>query len=79
MKKLLAMLLALMMVLSVMAVAVFAEAPETQEDDVEGGDDMNVSDTVDEPKEDENPKTGLALAALPVVFSAAAVAVSKKH
>ena len=54
------------------------EAPETQEDDTEG-DDMNVSDEVETPKEDENPKTGLALAVLPMLAAAAVAAASRKH
>ena len=75
MKKLLAMLLALMMVLSVLTVAVFAQGIGGDEDP----DDMGVTDTTPEPTPDNNPHTGIALAALPVVISAAAVAVSKKH
>lgn len=76
MKKLLAMLLALMMVLSVMTVAVFAEAADGANDPDAAGDDMSAGETETPEK---NPETGLALAALPVIFSAAAVAVSKKH
>lgn len=81
MKKLLAMLMALMMVLSIMTVAVFAEQGDTEEDPAEG-DNMTVTEeepAASAPAEESNPKTGLVLAALPVVISAAAVVVSKKH
>ena len=82
MKKLLAMLLALMMVLSVLTVAVFAEDTEQKSDDED--DSINVGDTVEDPtpapaETEKNPHTGIALAVLPVVISAAAVCVSKKH
>ncbi len=76
MKKLLAMLLALVLAVSMFAVAVFADTTEQQGDDE--GDETNVGDT-EAPAEEENPKTGIALAALPIVVSAAAAVVSKKH
>ncbi len=79
MKKLLAMLLALMMVVSMFTVAVFAEGGEGQGDDVNVGDtegeDVNVGDT--EPE--KNPTTGVALAVVPMMVAAAAAVVSKKH
>lgn len=78
MKKLLAMLLALLMVLSIMSVALFAEPPSTTDDPEQNPDNIEVSGG-DEDDGESNPHTGLALAALPVVFSAAAIAVSKKH
>ena len=56
------------------------EPPETEEDEPQGGDDMNVADEpAEEPKADENPKTGLALAVVPMMIAAAAAVVSKKH
>ncbi len=67
MKKLLAMLLALVLALSVLSVAAFAES----------GDAGSDAPTVD--VEDTNPDTGLALAALPMVAAAAAVVLSKKN
>ncbi len=69
MKKLLAMLLALVMALSMLSVAVFAESTEEESEDI----------TVTEPVEDTNPGTGLALAVVPMMVAAAAVVVSKKH
>ena len=69
MKKLLAMLLALVMALSMLSVAVFAESTEEESEDI----------TVTEPVEDNNPGTGLALAVVPMMVAAAAVVVSKKH
>ena len=69
MKKLLAMLLALVMALSMLSVAVFAESTEEESVDI----------TVTEPVEDTNPGTGLALAVVPMMVAAAAVVVSKKH
>lgn len=74
MKKLLAMLLALMMVLSILTVAVFAQSTDNVDD--EPGDD-NI--TVNDPEPDSNPKTGVALAVVPMMVAAAAAAVSKKH
>ncbi len=56
------------------------EAPETEEDEPEGGDDMNVADEpAEEPKADENPKTGIVLAVVPMMAAAAAIVVSKKR
>ena len=69
MKKLLAMLLALVMALSMLSVAVFAESTEEESEYI----------TVTEPVEDTNPGTGLALAVVPMMVAAAAVVVSKKH
>lgn len=80
MKKLLALLMALMMVLSVMTVAVFAE--DTGNDSQEEGDDITVddnqSDTAATPDE-QNPHTGVALAVVPMMVAAAAAVVAKKH
>lgn len=67
MKKLLAMLLALVLALSMLSVAAFAEGGDVE---------------VDEPNDvvvEENPETGLALAVLPMVAAAAAVVLSKKN
>lgn len=75
MKKLLAMLLALMMVLSILTVAVFAQSTDNVDDDEPG--DITVTDN--EPVKDDNPKTGIALAVVPMMVAAAAAAVSKKH
>lgn len=85
MKKILAMLLALMLVLSMLTVAVFAEGGDNVSD--EEGDDINVSDTVDEPTTqpdavpvaDRNPITGVAVAVVPMMVAAAAAVVAKKH
>lgn len=74
MKKLLAMLLALVMAMSVLSVAVFAES-NTPDEETDTPDDTTV---VDEP-EDNNPPTGIALMVLPMVMAGAAVAFSKKH
>ncbi len=71
MKKLLAMLLALVLALSMLTMAVFAE-PGTEEEEV---DEVPVVDEVPE----ENPTTGLALAVVPMLVAGAAVAISKKH
>ena len=76
MKKLLAILMALMMVISVLTASVFAQGTDNA-DDPDGEGNMNVDDGDD--ANQGNPDTGLALAALPVVISAAAVAVSKKR
>lgn len=73
MKKLLAMLLALVMALSVLTLAVFAE-PNTTDEEPETPD----TTVVEEPK-DNNPPTGIALMVLPMVMAGAAVAFSKKH
>lgn len=70
MKKLLAMLLALVLALSMLTMAVFAE-PSTEEEET-----VEVPE-VTEPE--EVPATGLALAVIPMVLAGAAVAVSKKH
>lgn len=78
MKKLLAMLLALMLAVSVFTVAVFADTTTQNTDSDDEGDTATVDDT-EEPAKEENPKTGLALAALPIVVSAAAAVVTKKH
>lgn len=74
MKKLLAMLLALIMAMSVLTLAVFAE-PNTTDEEPETPDNTTV---VEEP-EDNNPPTGIALMVLPMVMAGAAVAFSKKH
>lgn len=79
MKKILAMLLALMLVMSMFTMAVFAE-PGDNAEDLEGGDNVNVSDN--EPAEkpaDKNPTTGVALAVVPMMVAAAAAVVAKKH
>ncbi len=77
MKKLLAMLLALAMAISMLTVAVFAEAdPGT--DEVEDPDDLYVEEPSEEP-EDSNPGTGVVFAVLPMVVAGAAVAFAKKH
>lgn len=90
MKKILAMLLALVMVFSMLTVAVFAEEGQTGEET----EDVETTPTVDvepeeeeptvepepvEPAEDENPGTGIVLAAVPGILAAAAAVVSKKH
>lgn len=78
MKKLLAMLLAMVMVLSMFTVVAFAESNE-------GGDDIAVEDetpeepTVEEPVEDTNPETGIVLSVIPMIVAGAAVAFAKKH
>lgn len=71
MKKLLAMILALVLALSMLTMAVFAE-PSTEEEETE-----NVPEVIE--PEEEVPATGLALAVIPMVLAGAAVAVSKKH
>lgn len=86
MKKLLAMMLALVMVLSMLTVAVFAE-PTDQDEEPEDVVDTPVVDVEPEPEDttppaaddDANPGTGIVLAGLPVVIAAAAAVVSKKH
>lgn len=84
MKKLLAMLLALVMVLSMLTVVAFAEGTGNDEE----GENVNETPEVTVPADDEpaapsgndaNPGTGIALAGLPVVIAAAAAVVSKKH
>lgn len=52
---------------------------QDSQEELDEGDDITVNDTDDETKEDENPKTGIALAVLPMLVSAAAAVVSKKH
>ena len=64
MKKLLAMLLALVMALSMLTVAAFAQSTED-------------GDTI--PVEDTNPPTGIVLSVVPMIVAGAAVAFSKKH
>lgn len=76
MKKLLAMLLALVMALSMLTVAAFAESNDDG-DTIE--DDETTDPVVDEPVVDENPKTGIVLSVIPMVMAGAAVAFSKKH
>lgn len=77
MKKIVALLLSLVMVLSMMTVAAFAESGETdsEDDTVEAGET-----TETEPETTEtNPTTGIALCVLPMVVAAAGVVASKKH
>ncbi len=76
MKKIVALLLALVMVLSMMTVAAFAE--DTNSGDEEDGEDIDVADNTEEPT-DSNPTTGIALAVLPMVVAAVGVVASKKH
>ncbi len=78
MKKLLAMLLALVMALSMLTVAAFAES-NTGDDTIPVEDDNTEEPTVEEPVEDTNPPTGLVLSVIPMVMAGAAVAFSKKH
>ena len=54
------------------------EQADSEEDPAEGDTDMTVDDT-NEPAEDPNPHTGLALALVPMMIAAAAAVVSKKH
>ena len=77
MKKIVALLLSLVMVLSMLTVAAFAEDTNSgSEDDVT----INVEDTGDaEETTDSNPTTGIALCVLPMVVAAAGVVASKKH
>ncbi len=77
MKKLLAMLLALVMALSMLTVAAFAES--TDDGDTIDVDEPNVPVEDNEPVVDENPKTGIVLSVIPMVMAGAAVAFSKKH
>ena len=74
MKKLLAMLLALVMAMSMLTIAVFAE-PGDVETEPDGTGDIEVTD----PVEDTNPPTGIAFVVLPIAVAGAAVAFSKKH
>ena len=78
MKKLLAMLLALVMALSMLTVAAFAESNDDG-DTIPVKDDETTDPVVDEPVVDENPKTGIVLSVIPMVMAGAAVAFSKKH
>lgn len=78
MKKLLAMLLALVMALSMLTVAAFAESNDDG-DTIPIEDDETTDPVVDEPVVDENPKTGIVLSVIPMVMAGAAVAFSKKH
>lgn len=77
MKKLLAMLLALVMALSMLTVAAFAQSTEDGDTIVEDGN--NEEPTVDDPVEDTNPPTGIVLSVVPMIVAGAAVAFSKKH
>ncbi len=78
MKKLLAMLLALVMALSMLTVAAFAESNEG-DDTIPVEDDNTEEPTVDEPVEDTNPETGIVLSVIPMIMAGACVAFSKKH
>lgn len=78
MKKLLAMLLALVMALSMLTVAAFAESNDDG-DTIPDEDDETTDPVVDEPVVDENPETGIVLSVIPMVMAGAAVAFSKKH
>lgn len=78
MKKLIAMLLALMMVVTVLSVAAFAE-PTDQPTETDEPTDIVVDDPKPEKPADNNPTTGLAVAVLPLVLAGAAVAFGKKH
>ncbi len=78
MKKLLAMLLALVMALSMLTVAAFAESNDDG-DTIPVEDDETTDPVVDEPVVDENPETGIVLSVIPMVMAGAAVAFSKKH
>lgn len=78
MKKLLAMLLALVMAVSMLSMTVFAEPGDTPTEDEETGDIDVVEPTPDE-EEDTNPDTGIVFALIPMVLAGAAVAVAKKH
>ncbi len=79
MKKLLAMLLAVMMVLT-LTVAVFAEPTDQVSDDeqVDVGDTEEPTETP-APATESNPPTGIALAVVPMMVAAAAAVVAKKH
>lgn len=75
MKKFMAMLLALVVALSMLTVAAFAESGDV-EDETE---DIEVTDPADDKEEDTNPVTGVAFAVIPMVVAGAAVAFAKKH
>lgn len=82
MKKIISLLLALMMVLSVLSMAVFAEPvdPGTEPDD--NVPDIDVTEPGNEPEQtapDENPPMGVALAVIPMALAGACVAFSKKR
>ncbi|MCD7785160.1 MAG: hypothetical protein LUH18_06220 [Oscillospiraceae bacterium] len=77
MKKIVALLLSLVMVLSMMSVVAFAEDTDT---DTEPDETVNVGDDAGETETtDSNPTTGIALCVLPMVVAAAGVVASKKH
>ena len=75
MKKFMAMLLALVVALSMLTVAAFAESGDVEEET----EDIEVTDPVDDQEEDTNPDTGVAFAVIPMVVAGAAVAFAKKH
>ncbi|MCD7889578.1 MAG: hypothetical protein LUG23_06670 [Oscillospiraceae bacterium] len=77
MKKIVALLLSLVMVLSMLTVAAFAEDTNSETEDDETI-DVNDTDETEEPT-DSNPTTGIALAVLPMAVAAAGVVASKKH
>lgn len=55
------------------------EAPGTTDDPEQNPGDINVGDGDEEEKKDENPKTGVVLALVPMMVAAAAIVVSKKR
>ena len=71
MKKLLAMILALVLALSMLTMAVFAEH-STEEEETE-----NVPEVIE--PEEEVPATGLALAVVPAVLAMAVAVISKRR
>ena len=75
MKKFMAMLLALVVALSMLTVAAFAESVDVEEET----EDIEVTDPADDKEEDTNPDTGVAFAVIPMVVAGAAVAFAKKH
>ena len=75
MKKFMAMLLALVVALSMLTVAAFAESGDVQDET----EDIEVNDPADSTEEDTNPVTGAAFAVIPMVLAGAAVAFAKKH
>ena len=75
MKKFMAMLLALIVALSMLTVAAFAESGDVQDET----EDIEVNDPVDSTEEDTNPDTGVAFAVIPMVLAGTAVAFAKKH
>lgn len=78
MKKLLAMLLAMIMAFSVLTISVFAEPGDTDEEP-DSVDTQEPAEVEPEEPKDDNPPTGIALMVLPMVMAGAAVAFSKKH